>query len=240
MHFTKLQASGNDFIVVEHQLDIDYSILAIELCHRHYGIGADGLLVLDSKNKKLEIYNADGSIAKMCGNGLRCIGAYLSRVEGECSWDIEVGERRVRVEREHSLYYVYIGMVASMEYIEKQYHDIHIPMYLVDLGARHLVLWNEVSLDHIEALQREYDCNVNIVEVISSKECIVNTYERGVGWTWACGSGACASYYVLKNMCNMEDTMLIHQIGGDVLVRIQEEELVLVGGADYIFEGEYV
>lgn len=240
MHFTKLQATGNDFILIEYQEDINYSSLAQELCHRHYGIGADGLLVLDIMNKKLDIYNPDGSIAKMCGNGLRCVGAYLSRIESNKSWNIQIGERNVKIEEDHQLYYVYIGKVSVSEYIEKKYHDTKIRMYLVDLGARHIVIWNELVEDYIEVLQQEYDCNVNVVERVDRKEFLVNTYERGVGWTWACGSGACAAYYVLKDLYEMDDTVLVHQVGGDVLVSSQEGELILIGGAEWIFEGEYI
>ena len=97
MRFTKLQGAGNDFVLVEaSEANLDWSQMAVAMCDRHFGIGADGLLVLSPSNSadfKVHIFNADGSEAEACGNGLRCLVKYVidyrdGTGQKRCSGDI--------------------------------------------------------------------------------------------------------------------------------------------------------
>jgi diaminopimelate epimerase len=79
--FVKMQGAGNDFIIIDHVVGLDYVALAKKVCDRHMGIGADGLMILDessTSDHRMRIINADGSEAEMCGNGARCMAVYIA------------------------------------------------------------------------------------------------------------------------------------------------------------------
>ena len=109
----KYHGCGNDFIVCEYDSSINYTNLTPKVCNRYIGIGADTLITIDSKNKKISFYNADGTFAPMCGNGIRCAAAYLKHnnyTNNESSIDIKTdsGIRKVYY-LENDLYKINMG-----------------------------------------------------------------------------------------------------------------------------------
>jgi diaminopimelate epimerase len=205
---TKAQGTGNDFVLLDNRARVPYRYpeLARFLCDRRFGIGADGLLVIEPASDgaradvALRIFNADGSEAETCGNGLRCVARSCAdrahpdrpqtlRVETPAGLSIvqTLGEpgRPVRVE-------MGIPRVAQLEGAAGK-------AARVDIGNPHAVHFVDDDVERIDLAQhafaarmRGHDAlNVEVARVVGG-EIAMRVHERGVGETWACGSGACA------------------------------------------------
>ena len=233
MEFTKLQGTGNDFIFIN-QLNKqtneklkNYSKAAQKLCDRHYGIGADGLItVLKPENKKNEfkmrIFNADGSEAEMCGNGIRCFAHYTYNLVNKRKIKIETKAGIIQPEIiEHNNYYsqVKVNMgfpnfipskiptkiKTSGDWVEDYQIKIDEKTFninCVSMGNPHTIIFLEtienIKLQNwggtIENLEVFPEkTNVEFIEIISREEIAMKVWERGSGITLACGTGACAA-----------------------------------------------
>lgn len=242
MHFWKLEASGNDFIVINGDINLDYSNLAIEICNRHFGVGGDGLLVIEFNPLTMRIFNADGSLAKMCGNGLRCIAWLYNYLIGKDIDEFEIitDSGGKKITRDSNLYYVELGECRKIGLVEVSVDDVSYSIHLFDIGAKHgVLLGDKYSEDVVSSISHQLDCNVNIVEYISNNQLKVKTYERGVGWTLSCGSGACASFEFIDKYYSLDEYSIVYQNGGEVLVTKEEDIYYLCGGACLVFEGEW-
>jgi len=227
---TKLVASGNDFVLLDARAyapKIQLNTLAKNICNRKFGIGADGLLVLEKSKKatfKMRIFNTDGSEAEMCGNGARCAAYYIRQQKAAAK-----GEPRQRREsRKQILIETKAGMLTAQ--IDKDQvainmtrpKDIKLDILLmlnrrkvkanfINSGVPHVVLLSEgledfdvFSLGRPIRYHKRFQpkgTNVNFIEPISTNRIKIRTYERGVEQeTLACGTGAVASsiIYFLK------------------------------------------
>lgn len=223
--FHKLQASGNDFILIdaaENDLPQDLSSFAEKICRRRFGIGADGLLLIerDTDGVKMRIFNADGSEAEMCGNGARCSALWLSvnyiGRDGMVTFMTGAGRISADVEREDSC----CGMVRL-----KMTNPVDLrtgknlksfpgrSWFYINSGVPHTVFFvPEADTVEIErkgpGIRRDKEflpagTNVDFVQVKDENYIKVRTYERGVeGETLACGTGAVASaiaYWLSQN-----------------------------------------
>ena len=212
--FTKMVGAGNDFVVID-SIHKDYSKLAKVLCQRRTGIGADGALVLEKSKKadfKMRIFNADGSEAEMCGNGLRC--AVLYEVHKCTSAQVH----KLKIETKAGIYEaeitgknrVRIKMAAPKDLKKDLGVTVNgraIKVNYIDAGVPHAVIFVEgldkIDVDNIGRCIRYHDdfkprgTNVDFVEIIDDTSIRMRTYERGVeGETLACGTGAVASAIV--------------------------------------------
>lgn len=242
MHFWKMEATGNDFIMVQEMEGMNYSKLAIDMCNRHYGCGGDGLLVFGNNPLSMTVYNADGTNAKMCGNGLRCI-AFLASLLGNKENILEISTQSgiKKVQKLGGIYYTTLGkgLIESIE--EKKIGETNVTFYLVDFGVKHAILVNQMlEEDDIRQLQKELDCNIDFIEYHAPYRFTIQTYERGVGWTLGCGSGVGAGYVVGREYFMMDEYVLAYQKGGEVLVGEENGEIVLCGGVSLVYEGEYI
>lgn len=208
--FVKMVGAGNDFVIIESRNDFDYAAFAKRVCARHTGIGADGLLVLDKSSRcdyQMRIINADGSEAQMCGNGARCMAAYIAAnfkpVKALFSMETLAGEILAEVQGETAR----VRLSNPKDYRP----DMHITVaqqklevHYIDTGVPHTVLFvdglQEVDANSLGALIRNHPrfaprgTNVNFVEHTREGMIAVRTYERGVeAETLACGTGAVAS-----------------------------------------------
>ena len=220
--FSKYHGCGNDFIIIEewHQ---DLSRLARKLCHRTTGIGADGLLAVTRKPCTMRIFNSDGSEAAMCGNGLRCFVKYCidqGMAESESS-SIETKAGKMKVmDISHDPFSCTIDLgkpdckASSMAIDTTESTFMHQKLFVSDrllslssvfIGAVHTVLYMDdigiASMDSLGAQLCSHPIfkdrtNVDFVRVIDEHTIELITYERGVGITAACGTGACASAYI--------------------------------------------
>lgn len=232
MNFYKMQGAGNDFVFIE---DFNNEIkeeclLAKKLCDRHFGIGADGLVIVrrsEIANAKMVIINADGSRANMCGNAIRCFGKYVyeHKIASGSKFSVETGdgvkEIEIILENDNVKYVrVYMGKpsydgrdipLSNMESLIEC--DISVDnktykMTTVLVGVPHTIILNDneeydVVKDgsKIEKLDIfKEGSNVNFVKVIDDTHIKVDTWERGAGATLACGTGCSASVVVAKKL----------------------------------------
>lgn len=240
-------------LVAREGLPPDPEALARELCDRHYGIGADGLIFLSSTPSGLamEIFNSDGSLAAMCGNGIRCLAA-LARREGLLATGSAVvatrsGPREVRVSGDGP-FEVEVDMgaprtLAGPEAVRYgpcatlSMGNPHRVVFVDDLAAVDLEEWGPL-------LARDPDypdgLNVEFVQVAAPDRLDVKVWERGSGATLACGTGACASLVAAAGAGRSAREAAVHLPGGPLQIRWGEDGRVRMRGpARELFRGEW-
>jgi diaminopimelate epimerase len=230
MRLTKHHALANDFLVV---LDGPAGPdLARRLCHRRTGIGADGLIRADTSRSGaivMELWNADGNRAEMSGNGIRCLAQALVDAgvvtEGEVVVTTDAGERWVRIGPEDApgTRTVTVDMGAADGTVDDDAHAT------VSMGNPHTVL----RVDALETLPPGHDDATRNVEfVVAGPEAdavSMRVIERGVGETQACGTGACAAAWAANRWGLVGDVVTVHQPGGDALVELKPDTILLTG-----------
>jgi diaminopimelate epimerase len=229
MHLRKYHGLGNDFLVL---LDFDGKQpvdgeLARAVCDRHTGVGADGLIRLTGTGDlRMELYNADGGRAETSGNGLRCVALAAA----DAGWDVgrsftiatDAGPRRVDLHDD--------GLVSV------EMGTARIDGRRVDMGNPHRVVLMDTD-DIVEPDHRHE--NVELVWPGPGRdELRMRVFERGVGETMACGSGACAAAAVARAEGLVGQRVTVRQPGGNVTVQLGDP-IVLTGPAAYICDVEY-
>lgn len=236
---TKCHGTGNDFVLLDARQEplLPYADLARELCRRRFSIGADGLLVLERSDgpeggAAMRIFNADGSEAQTCGNGIRCVARYLHEEDrSRTSFDIHTaagvmraemvdwqGEPGVRVAMGTPRASTSGRKVEDRALGALRADDI-------DLGNPHAVVFISAdlasfNLDRLAtALTDGNPDRTNVeVAVIGSKEIAMRVRERGVGETWACGTGACAVAVAAMNAGKARSPVTVRSKGGAVQI----------------------
>lgn len=199
MFVAKYSASGNDFVIFHAFEKRQRSQLAIKLCDRHEGIGADGLVVVLPHSEydfEWEFYNSDGSIASMCGNASRAVAHYaLSEglAQSEASFLTGAGVIKTSVQDDFV-----VSDLSKADVIEPLINEDEHEWSLIDTGVPHLVRFTksmeEFDLVQARRLRQKYNANVNIWTT-NGEEIFVRTYERGVeDETLACGTGMAACF----------------------------------------------
>jgi diaminopimelate epimerase len=265
MNFTKMQGTGNDFILIDalHQKidNLDWPTLSKTWCNRHFGIGADGLiLVLPSKTADLQmrIFNADGTEAEMCGNGIRCFAFF--------AWQQKLfAQKRILVETlagtmvpefnelsdHHALVTVDMGTPLSNESILNLPIQVGTQTYsitAIGMGNPHAVVFVDKTsgfpVSTIGPIIENHELfpnrtNVEFVEVLSPDEINMRVWERGAGETLACGTGACAAAVAGILHQKLHDKVAIHLLGGDLQVAWKDHNRIfMTGPAEIVFEGK--
>jgi diaminopimelate epimerase len=209
MIVSKYSASGNDFVIFHEFNKADRSLLAKKLCDRFNGVGADGLIVILPHSEydfEWEFYNADGSLAEMCGNGSRAAAHY--------AFTHNLAPRKMKfltlagvIEAE-----VDGDIVETLLTPHKEIKSIG-EWKLFDTGVPHLVKIgsiDEFNIDESRRLRYEHNANVNVAEVKDGK-LYVRTYERGVeNETLACGTGMCASFLFAREKGLVGDSVKVY------------------------------
>ncbi|MDD5358791.1 MAG: diaminopimelate epimerase [Sulfurovaceae bacterium] len=202
MTVTKYNASGNDFIIFHSHKKDDRSDMAIKLCDRHSGVGADGMVVLvpsETYDFEWEFYNSNGSTAPMCGNASRATAHYA------CEKGISLNNKAIFLTGAGVISVAVNGDYATTdmtrpEVLDKTIEEFGREWWLIDTGVPHLVAFVEdISIFDIQIakeLRYKYNANVNIAFVDINNDCLnVRTYERGVeDETLACGTGMVACF----------------------------------------------
>jgi diaminopimelate epimerase len=260
LNFVKYEGAGNDFLVVEAPSERFVSPeRAVALCDRHFGVGADGvLLVVPARNSgaraRLVVLNADGSRPEMCGNGLRCVALHLSRRDEaeRAAYVIETdaGDRTAEVERSGGSAQVTQGMGQGRLGGTRRFpvKGAEREFFLVDMGNPHAVSFGppltEAELDVVgpafSATQPE-GANVEIVTPVSGRlEVLV--WERGVGRTLACGTGAAgvAVAAAATGLIPFGEPVEVRLPGGSLSVTVEEGTLraTMRGPARWVFSGQ--
>ena len=255
--FLKYHGCGNDFIVCEYQEGLDYSEITRKTCNRFTGIGADTFIAIDSKNYRIWFYNADGTHAPMCGNGIRCAAAYLKHQGCVNTETINIttdsGIRKVYY-KENDLYSINMGFPSyKKEDIDLDYDkDILFDEVFEFKGKKynltalfftthHLV----IPVDDLNITDEvgEYFCkhpvftkmiNVDFVKIIDKDTIATRTYERGCGWTKACGSGATSSVAVLQKQGLLNNKVKVLFEYGQIIISKEEDGYFMTGPAERI------
>lgn len=285
INFAKLQATGNDFILIDaRNMDQDWHKLALDMCHRHFGVGADGLILLMSSNTadfEMKIINSDGSEAQVCGNGLRCFAKYvidngffkgtnlmISTLAGIKSIQVFVSEGKVsraKVNMGKPLFKAE-EIPAIIEQNEKGKNALelkplidysinldgkNIPLSFVSMGNPHAIsfLTSSVAAFPLAEIGPKIEkhnifperINFEIARVLDRSKIEARVWERGVGETLACGSGACAIAVVarLKDYINEQVDIILP--GGNLTISWDRVgEVYLTGPVEEVFRGEWL
>lgn len=256
--FTKYQGTGNDFVMIDNRnqkyLTRKDTALIEKICDRKFGIGADGLILLqniEDYDFEMVYFNSDGRESSMCGNGGRCIAAFANQigaVKEECKFLAIDGAHEATI-REDGWVELKMGNVSEIEAGEDY--------YILNTGSPHYVVFVE-DLDDINVVEtgqmirygdrfRKEGINVNFVEK-AENQLLIGTYERGVeDETLSCGTGvtAAALSYAIDSK-NSDDEIFIKAKGGELSVRFEKnlnggfENIWLCGKATRVFEGTLI
>nr|WP_253201637.1 diaminopimelate epimerase [Clostridium sp. DSM 17811] len=271
INFTKMQGTGNDFIVIEdlEEKYNDLGVLAKKLCDRHYGIGADGILVVRKStiaDIQMIIMNADGSYASMCGNGIRCFAKYIFEKKYVLGENIKIetgdGVKLASIcvkEREfkgvtinmgkYNFNPISIPALSSIEIINKKLDTNNKDYYITSLlmGVPHTIVFGKLEdYEVCEGKFIENNClfpqktNVNFCEVVDKNRIRVKTWERGAGPTLACGTGSCAAVVAANRLGYTEGKVEVQVPGGILNIEIVKGEVLMEGPAETVFKGQFL
>lgn len=258
--FDKYEGLGNDFVVVEaDRADAVPVERARELCDRRLGIGADGvLLVLPPTTAgaagRMVVINADGSIPEMCGNGLRCVALHVARKrgvrDGSLTFDTDAGAKPCAIDDrdERGLVTVDMGVVRWTEDVTVDIDGDRWDFALGDAGNPHAITRRSASLDEIRRIGPRVEkharfsagTNVEFAVVRSPVEIDLVVWERGVGITQACGTGACATVAVAvaKGWSRADTEVAVKLPGGVLHIRMAPNgHAIMRGPARHVFSG---
>ena len=255
--FKKYEGLGNDFIV----LDLPAASFAEEavrrLCDRHFGVGADGILFVGPPRgpgsaATMTILNADGSRPEMCGNGIRCVAVHLARQLGgddaELVIDTDAGPRICKVQGNEVE--VDMGRLVDLGPIDVQVGGRLYRFARISAGNPHAITFERYepqAIDEIGPLvarapEFPEGTNVEFASLAADGSIDVVVWERGVGRTLACGTGACATVVAacLSRRRSFGETVLVRLPGGSLRIDVERETLVarMRGPARLVFEGE--
>ena len=284
MKFTKLQGSGNDFVLVEtDETQRDWSPVAIALCDRHFGVGSDGLLLLlpsDKADFKMRMFDPDGSEAEACGNGIMCLAKYVfakglvSPEADQILVETMAGIRELKLyKNEGKLISIQAGMgeprfaaadipvvleqgSEKIVYIKSMFgypvtiDGADLLLNLVSMGNPHAVYFSQPpvsdfplsklgpKVEHLTIFPNR--TNFEVARVVSRQQIEVRVWERGVGETLACGSGACAVAVAAQLYGYVDNKVDLKLPGGTLQVDWDGTgEVLMSGPAETVFTGEW-
>jgi diaminopimelate epimerase len=259
MKFYKYQGTGNDFVLLDNRKQ-EYSLSSAQIkhiCDRHFGVGADGLMLLENQDGydfKMVYYNSDGNESTMCGNGGRCISAFAKKL-GLVSTEAKF----MAIDGEHASFFE--NEIVSLKMNDVQSIKVNETYFQLNTGSPHYVHFTEYvdeldvkkegKLIRYSPMFKEEGINVNFVEKLNEHTIFVRTYERGVeDETLSCGTGVTASAisfiveHFPKPSQNENFEIFIETLGGELSVKLESiksqsfENIWLKGQAEFIFEGE--
>jgi len=262
MKVKKYDGCGNTFVIIPYEQQLPLSKLAVSLCHN---FDTDGLICAKPHPLEMIFYNRDGSQAPMCGNGLRCFAKYVVDEQlipkGTQNFDVHTLAGVMKIEllqQEPFSCRSNIGKPlfdqASIKVTDEipclkrslVIGDEKVEINSLFLGTIHTVVFVENAPKMVQSDLGQKICehplflektNVNFVQVKSSSELIVRTFERGVGWTYACATGCGASYVIAKKLGYVTGSVHVSLEKGSLMVE-GEEDIYISGPATYHFTKE--
>jgi len=270
--FWKMHGLGNDYVIIDNRdgklNGKNLGKIAERICRRRFSVGADGLLLLcDSSvaDVKMRIFNADGSEAEMCGNGIRCLAKY-------CFENNITSKKEMRIETLAGVKTVWLNVEdetvrsVTVDMGSPIFERQRIPMIgegrcideeleiegekfritCLSIGNPHCVIF----VDHVEDFPIEKfgpkienhpifpkRTNVEFVQVTRNDEMKIRVWERGVGETLACGTGACAAVVAANSLGKIGNECTVHLLGGDLKIQYKNDKILMTGAAEKSFEG---
>ncbi|MFT4552822.1 MAG: diaminopimelate epimerase [Chlamydiales bacterium] len=261
--FSKYSGSGNDFILIDNRksfFPVDKIKIIQDLCQRRNGIGADGIILLQnsvSADFRMRIFNADGSEAEMCGNGIRCLIKFLLELGfKEGPWYIETMERKLFCKLAGDQVSINMGEPTDFSFnlplsIDGQLNTVHV----LNTGVPHAVIFvedeEEISIDKTGAMIRYHEhfrpkgVNASFACVRPSGKVFQRTYERGVeGETLACGTGATAVAIAAAKVKKLQPPILVRTRSGSELkidFKLDGDnirDVSMTGDAQLVYQGQ--
>ena len=273
MKFTKMHGLGNDYIYIDctkNKNNIETpGELSKTISDRHFGIGSDGIILICDSDKcdfKMRMFNADGSEAEMCGNGIRCVGKYVYDFgltdKTNITIETKAGVKRLGLNANNGkVSTVTVDMGEPIldkekipvnpnngKFVELKVLDKDFIFTPVSMGNPHAITFiNNIDSFDIDKYGKivESDShfpnktNVEFIEIIDRNHIKMRVYERGTGETLACGTGACASVVasVLNNLTDR--TVNVKLLGGSLNINYNEDgHVYMTGEATTVFNGE--
>ena len=261
MQFTKMHGLGNDYLYVygEPEHPAEWSV---KLSNRHFGAGSDGMIWIcpsEIADFKMRIFNADGSEANMCGNGIRCVGKYvydkgytdkthleIETLSGIRTLDLHLSDGIVENVS------VDMGKAVLSDPEDLDVDGTFVNCNPVSVGNPHAVIFVDdietaplttlgPKLEHHEAFPG--GVNVEFVQKTGKNGLRMRVWERGSGVTMACGTGACASAAaaVSKGLCEFGQDISVRLDGGVLTIQVASDySVIMTGPAEFVYEGEIV
>lgn len=255
IHYTKMEANGNTYIIIEQKelnLSISLKKLALKISNTNYGIGSDGLIVIDSEYRPVpnaRLFNSDGSEATLCGNGLRLVGKYLFD-------KIDKGKTILRIKTIQGIYTcindhnILIKIPAPI--IEDSFKTVingkNILLFPVILGNKHIYIINQNINKYIyysgsiKHILNKYQANVGIITLVNKKNINILTHELGSENNKSSGSNIAGAIGLLakKNMICKDTYINVHTPGGTIHAKYtNDNSIISYGSINYICTGDY-
>jgi diaminopimelate epimerase len=270
--FWKMHGLGNDYIVFDNRekkiSGNQAAELAKRLCERRFSVGADGLLLVSDStvaDAKMRIFNADGSEAEMCGNGIRCFAKY-------CYENGIVAKQEFKVETLAGIKHVWLTLncnevsTVKVDMGAPNWNRSSLPMVgkgtcidktlevngeaykvtCLSIGNPHCIIFvdgvDDFPVEKVGPKVENHKAfpkrtNVGFVQVLNNEELKVRVWERGCGETLACGTGTCAAVAAANKLGKVGNKVTVHVLGGDLQVEVARS-LFLSGVAEKVFEGK--
>ena len=270
--FTKMQALGNDFVVLDHVRQA-FSISGSQLrqiADRHYGVGCDQILIIGSTSRpgvdfKYRIFNADGSEVSQCGNGVRCVARFVVDKgltdQTEIVVETNAGQMRLSLLPDDQVV-VEMGIprfspdsIPMQTSKEKKRYTVslasgEVEFSTVSLGNPHAVISVEdIKAAPVHSIGPEMELNnlfpdrvnVGFMQVLGRGEIDLRVWERGVGETLACGSGACAAVVAGQRLKALDKDVVVNLTGGSLNISWDGPgtQVLMTGPAESVFDGEF-
>lgn len=255
--FYKFHGTGNDFVMIDNRENVfskNDTNLINRLCHRRFGVGADGLILLDKPEKegddfKMVYYNADGNQSTMCGNGGRCLVAfakYLNIIDKEARFTAIDGPHQATID-DH---------IVSLQMQDVEAVNLNEAALFLNTGSPHHIIFSEeigdidvkaegAKIRYSKMYQKGGGTNVNFVQQNPDNSFLVRTYERGVeDETYSCGTGvtavALAVHATGRSTANL---IKLNTPGGELKVSFEKikngyTNIWLTGPAEFVYKGE--
>jgi len=258
IQFTKMHGIGNDMIMIDNrtnQIQLNSDQVA-KICNRQFGIGADGLIILQNDTQAdcfMNYFNADGSVGEMCGNGIRCTAKFFKELTNFTGNNITINTRAGL----KPIQITDTGYIVNMG--EPKFEHSDFPNQAIELEG---FTWNFASMGNPHAVsivdQDPYllpletfgpkierntkvfpnKINVEIVQINSPTHATMRVWERGSSITLACGSGACAVFAIAHKLGLLQNQAIINLPGGDLKISYNNQNQILMEGpAETSFTG---
>lgn len=262
INFVKMHGLGNDFIIIN-EVDIPCNLdkrgLALKISDYHFGIGCDQCIIYNDCNDyyDMQIYNRDGSTAMACGNAVRCLGMLVHDNYNKNDLIIKIGARQIACNiLQNKQICVNMGMVSFTEAwmpsqdilwsIGARYMIDPKDMICADIGNHHLIIFSNLSNQDkgvIGKVLQEHTAfpdgiNVNFASIEEDK-IILSVWERGAGFTFACGSGACATFAAAFKLGFVTQAAEIIFRVGSLFMSKSGNDIIMQGPASLVAVGRF-
>jgi diaminopimelate epimerase len=261
MNIVKAHAFGNDFLLVperEVAAGTDRAALARDLCERHRGVGADGLITYSDgpRGARMDLLNADGSSSEVSGNGVRCLAAWLARTRAmrpgdAVEIDTDAGSKTLELLAQDGRRLTFRAAMGQPEQVQRRSIDVDgraIDAVTLRVGNPQCVVLGEVTRERLESIAAKLavhpvfpeGSNVELASVEAPDRVRILIWERGVGPTEASGTGACAAAVAAIAYGGVARDVQVIAPGGAQRVEWRDAGLFLTGWAEVLFEARWI